>query len=250
VGTKRTHVNWISHRGVRARAVENTRLAFQDAVAAGFQTLETDLRTTRDGVIVLAHDDDLHHISDEHRTISESSYAEIARVSLTDGQRLLRFEEFVSEFTPQQWLLDIKPECAVQVIDALADLMSNGGLPATLCSQARFLCWNWRQQRYARSRLPGATFMARPSECYRAGLTCLCKAAWLGGIQRGKTYGLTARLQGISLFTATVVDAYHRRGARVLAYRPASASEIELALRAGVDEIILDFPYEGILDVS
>lgn len=49
-------VIWISHRGLHQRHVENSLHAFEAAAEAGFHTLETDLRTTRDGLIVLHHD--------------------------------------------------------------------------------------------------------------------------------------------------------------------------------------------------
>ena len=47
---------WISHRGYKANAVENTGKAFATAVDIGFSALETDLRITKDHQIVLIHD--------------------------------------------------------------------------------------------------------------------------------------------------------------------------------------------------
>ena len=240
----RDRIVWISHRGVTARAVENTRLAFQDAVAAGFDTLETDLLATRDGVLVLAHDDDLSHIAKSNRRISESNYDELEAIPLLDGQRILRFDEFVDEFAGQRWLLDIKPETSTQVIDLLAGWMQDRAFASMLRERARFLFWSDREQRYGQTRLPGIRCTARQSESYRAGIASFLGLAWLGGIEAGKTYGLTATFKGLNLFTPRVFDAYHSRGARVLAYLPETGREIERALWAGADEVILDFAYD------
>lgn len=235
---------WISHRGVTERAVENTRIAFQDAVAAGFDTLETDLLATRDGVIVLAHDDDLSHVSASPRRISELNDDELAAIELRDGQRILRFDEFVDGFAGQRWLLDIKPETSVQVVDLLADRMQDSEFASMLRERARFLFWSGREQRYGQTRLPGIRCTARQTESYRAGIASFLGLPWLGGIEAGKTYGLTATFKGLNLFTPRVFDAYHSRGARVLAYLPTTRREIERAIRAGADEVILDFAYD------
>ncbi|MHC4405787.1 MAG: glycerophosphodiester phosphodiesterase family protein, partial [Planctomycetota bacterium] len=49
--------HWISHRGYCGDgAVENSAAAFAAARAVGFRHVETDLRITADGRLVLAHD--------------------------------------------------------------------------------------------------------------------------------------------------------------------------------------------------
>lgn len=45
----------IAHRGYSAVAPENTMEAFRRAVDAGAHAIETDLRLSRDGVVVLMH---------------------------------------------------------------------------------------------------------------------------------------------------------------------------------------------------
>ena len=50
---------WISHRGYHQHFPENSKSAFEAAVDMGFTTLETDLRCTSDGEIVISHDSSL-----------------------------------------------------------------------------------------------------------------------------------------------------------------------------------------------
>ena len=61
----------IGHRGASAVAPENTMAAFREAIAAGADGIEFDVRLTRDGAPVVIHDNTLrrtaglpHHIGD------------------------------------------------------------------------------------------------------------------------------------------------------------------------------------------
>src|SRR5690625_2778281 len=63
---------WISHRGFCQDHEENSAQAFRAACAIGFEHLETDLRTTADGHIVLAHDPTMERLIGTTHTIESS----------------------------------------------------------------------------------------------------------------------------------------------------------------------------------
>ncbi|MFL7810718.1 MAG: glycerophosphodiester phosphodiesterase, partial [Anaerolineae bacterium] len=54
----------IGHRGAAALAPENTWAGFDLALALGVDAIETDVRATRDGVLVLLHDERLDRTTD------------------------------------------------------------------------------------------------------------------------------------------------------------------------------------------
>ena len=68
---------WISHRGYTAKAVENTAPAFQAAMDIGFKHLETDLRMTGDGQIVLIHDETLSRLANDRRRVRDLTRREL-----------------------------------------------------------------------------------------------------------------------------------------------------------------------------
>ena len=53
-----------AHRGSRVLWPQNTMTAFQGAVDLGYCYLETDLHVSRDGRVVVFHDDGLEHLTD------------------------------------------------------------------------------------------------------------------------------------------------------------------------------------------
>jgi glycerophosphoryl diester phosphodiesterase len=65
----------IAHRGFSGLFPENTLLAFQAAHDAGAPYIECDVHMTRDGVVVVHHDDDLRRTCGRPEKISEIDYA-------------------------------------------------------------------------------------------------------------------------------------------------------------------------------
>jgi len=67
----------ICHRGAAAFAPENTLEAYAAAMDYGADGCEVDLRRTRDGVLVLFHDDMLDQLTDGFGTVDRLNYAEL-----------------------------------------------------------------------------------------------------------------------------------------------------------------------------
>ncbi|MCR4657570.1 MAG: phosphatase PAP2 family protein, partial [Lachnospiraceae bacterium] len=67
----------IAHRGYSGAAPENTLSAFARAVEAGPDMIETDVQMTKDGILVLFHDDDIGRITGCTGQISDYTYEEL-----------------------------------------------------------------------------------------------------------------------------------------------------------------------------
>lgn len=78
----------VAHRGVPGAEPENTLPSFTLALQQGADVLETDLRFTRDGEIVLFHDDTLGRMTDGDGAVSEYTLAELKglRTRAPDGR--------------------------------------------------------------------------------------------------------------------------------------------------------------------
>lgn len=70
----------VAHRGASAQAPENTLAALRLAIEQGADFVETDVRLTRDGIPVLLHDAELDRTTDGSGDLSETTFAELARL--------------------------------------------------------------------------------------------------------------------------------------------------------------------------
>ena len=70
----------IGHRGASAVAPENTMAAFGEAIAAGADGIEFDVRLTRDGVPVIIHDSTLRRTGGLQRRVGELTWSELEQV--------------------------------------------------------------------------------------------------------------------------------------------------------------------------
>ncbi len=66
-----------AHRGAKREAAENTRSAFDRALAYAIDGIETDIQLSRDGVAVLWHDDDLAKLGLFDKRIDDFDYAQL-----------------------------------------------------------------------------------------------------------------------------------------------------------------------------
>ena len=79
----------IGHRGASGHERENTLEAFQRAAELGAEMWELDTQLTRDGVVVVSHDDHLERVFGVDRRISQMTAAELATL---EGVNVPTFE--------------------------------------------------------------------------------------------------------------------------------------------------------------
>lgn len=105
------------HRGGMPEA-ENTLAAFRRAVELGYKYIETDVRTTADGVLVAFHDDALDRVTSGTGTIREKTWAELEEIRVgREGkwvEPLARFDELLEEFPDTHFNVDLKDSAAVE----------------------------------------------------------------------------------------------------------------------------------------
>ncbi|MBC7533053.1 MAG: hypothetical protein H7318_15885 [Oligoflexus sp.] len=231
---------WISHRGYCLDAVENTRNSFDAAIKLGFRYLETDLRSTLDGHIVLQHDSSLQKSCHSDQNVETIRLAAIRDLKTHDGQAVLGLPELIQDYSDYNWTFDIKEDSASRTLDLLAQWAETGGPKAQLWlkDHCRFLLWSKASGLQALRLFPQVMRLAQERECYRAGLAVVARVPQLSGIQAGKTYSIPPSFAGFNLFTKATLKAYHSRKARLLAYLPEDDDASKKAYFLGFDEIL------------
>ncbi len=91
---RRTHpVSVIAHRGYNAKYPENTIIAFEKAIEVGADYCELDIEFTKDGKIVVIHDDTTQRVADRNLDVKKSTLAELKTLDLGQSQCIPTLEE-------------------------------------------------------------------------------------------------------------------------------------------------------------
>ncbi len=89
----------IAHRGgvVDEGRIENNLPAIEEAVARGYFMLEVDLRESRDGHLVVQHDEDFRRFYGDARRVDELTWGKIQQLRSSPGElRPMDFAEYAS----------------------------------------------------------------------------------------------------------------------------------------------------------
>lgn len=88
----------LAHRGGAHEFEENTMEGFEACYERGIRGFETDIRMTKDGVLVLLHDDSLDRTHLASGPVEEKLANELKDVQTKKGQAFLLLEDFLKYF--------------------------------------------------------------------------------------------------------------------------------------------------------
>lgn len=93
------------HRGIGQTHLENTMVAFRKAIEGGVDGLETDIQMTRDGHLILMHDNMVDRTTDGTGFVCEKTLMEIKNLTIGDGERVPLLSELLDLATEHPDLL-------------------------------------------------------------------------------------------------------------------------------------------------
>jgi glycerophosphoryl diester phosphodiesterase len=183
-------------------------VAFDLAIEMGADAVETDLQVTRDGELVLIHDDRVDRTSDGTGPVADFTLAELQALDLGSwfdpafvGQRIMTLAEMLAEYAARIPLcLEIKdPLATAPFLQAVAD----GPLPPA----TQVTSFSWPAVLAARAALPVTIgFLSRTFDhdiirrCQARGIDQVCPPAALldhAMVQVAHDLGLTVRAWGV-----------------------------------------------------
>ena len=85
----------IAHRGSSAKYPENTLLAFEKALEAGVDGIETDLRLSLDEEVILFHDDDLRRITNVKGSPEGFTLEALKELDVGEGESIPTLDELL-----------------------------------------------------------------------------------------------------------------------------------------------------------
>ncbi len=119
-----------AHRGASHYAPENTLMSFYLGMQMGANGIETDVHSTKDGVIVLFHDDTLERVTGETGAVSDYTWEQLQKFNVQKGElfdKIPSFEDFLQHFAFRDitFAIELKQK---DVVAATADLIYQYGI--------------------------------------------------------------------------------------------------------------------------
>ncbi len=91
---KKTHLMTVNaHRGYNKEHPENTILAYTKAIELGAEYIELDVRRSKDGVLIISHDEDLKRSANLEKSVHDLNLEELKQVDLGQDQTIPTLEE-------------------------------------------------------------------------------------------------------------------------------------------------------------
>ncbi len=232
----------IAHRGASGRFPENTLTAFAAAIEAGAQMCELDVQLTRDGAVVVMHDDTVDRTTDGHGAVRGMTLEELRRLDAGvrfgdefKGERIPTLEE-VFALTSGRCGLNIEIKAAngkgreAGIEAAVCELVSkqivaNGALETAMVSS-----FDW----------PALAIVRHLEPRIRIGLLASRWPARLVGAAfelRADTINPRS-----DMVTEDLCIAAHQRNLGVYAWTADEPAEMRRLIACGVDGIMTNYP--------
>jgi glycerophosphoryl diester phosphodiesterase len=226
----------MAHRGGAIEHLENTMPAFQACVDQGYRYLETDIRVTADGVLVVFHDATLERVTDRAGRIEHLSWDEVSKARIGGREPVLQLEDLLGAWPDVRFNLDIK---AAGVLAPLVRTVRRLKVADRVCLGS-----------FSDARIAAARRIFGPTVCTSLGPRGVAalrlssyspRAAGLVRIQAGCAQ-VPLQLGGRALVDERFLAAAHARDLQVHVWTVDSAEEAADMLDLGVDGIMTDRP--------
>jgi glycerophosphoryl diester phosphodiesterase len=238
------------HRGAAGEFPENTMVSFERAVRAGAIYLELDVHMSRDGEIVVSHDERLTRTCGRDALIREMNWAEIqaadAGYMLTfDGGvtfpfrgrsiKVPRLTEVLGAFGDVNYLIEIK-QTEPSLVSQLLATVDASGLRRRVLIASEFDTPVGMVRSLA-PQIPTNFSYGEVAEFLQA------MAGYRPGYEpRGAALQIPPAYEGWRLVTPESVEFAHRAGVELHVWTVNEESEMYQLLDCGVDGLISDFP--------
>lgn len=226
----------IAHRGGAGLAAENTMAAFARSYALGLRYLETDVRMTADGVLVVFHDANLDRITDGRGSVGKVSYSELRRLRVGNRHVIPTLIEVLEAFPDACFTIDLKDERAGS---ELARVLLQTGAAHRVCVAGAWDGWLRRLREQVGSELTTALG-------WRHLTTLVASSHARVGLPRGRLSGTFAHVPlhvgRFPVYGERLIARARRMGISIIVWTVDQPDQMHRLLDAGVAGIITDRP--------
>ncbi|MEE1621437.1 glycerophosphodiester phosphodiesterase [Zafaria sp. Z1313] len=225
-----------AHRGFAPDGAENTMAAFRAAVELGFRYLELDVRTSRDGVLMVFHDETLERTTDGSGRLGDHTAAELGAFRVAGTEPIPTFEELLAAWPDVHLNVDLKDAAGAEPMARLIE--QYGARDRVLVAS-----FSDARRRAVQRRVPGP-LAASPGAPLVAAFTLLSALGlqrllrpWLRGVVALQVPERSGRLP---LVTPRFLAHAHSEGLHVHVWVVDEPGDMRRLIDLGVDGIMTD----------
>lgn len=231
----------LAHRGLDlgGESIENSYAAVEAARDVGALYIESDCHLTRDGEVVLFHDDDLARVTGDPRKVADVGTSELAELMEGRGG-LITLRMALADFPGIRFNLDVKAPAAAAPVGALVAAHGERVLLTSFSDTRRRAALD-AAQRAAPHGVAPATSAGRSTMI--AVLTALATRSErrIESALRGIHALQVPEKQGpVRIVTPRLIEAAHRHGVEVHVWTINDPREMTRLVSLGVDGIVTD----------
>lgn len=230
---------WAPGSAVDSPEAENTLAAFEAAVAAGIDHIETDVHATADGVLVAFHDDRLDRVTDSSGAVADLTWAQVSRARIAGRYPIPTLDEVLAALPTARVNIDIK---APRAVSPLVALLAAAGAQQRVCvgSFSPRRLWAFRRE----ARAAGLQVATSAGPIGTAALRLLPLGAWRLLRTPGIAYQVPVRHRAAGIDVEVVTPAFvaraHALGKQVHVWTINDAAEMRRLFALGVDAVVSD----------
>ncbi|MBO68590.1 MAG: glycerophosphodiester phosphodiesterase [Acidiferrobacteraceae bacterium] len=223
-----------AHRGDQDSAPENTASAFGAAVRLGFEYIETDVRATADGVLLIFHDQYLDRLADQSGRIDRMNWSELRHVRVAGTEPIPRLDEMLEAFPDIRFNIEPKSDRAVQL---LVDIIQHTRAEQRVCVGS----FSDQRLRLFRSALPDVCTSMGRTETTKARLYSMGLPLNLGSAACAQ---VPPQWRGISIVDRRFVEAMKKNDLQTHVWTVNDQKEMNRWINLGVEGLMTDKPAE------
>jgi glycerophosphoryl diester phosphodiesterase len=242
-----------AHRGGAALRPENTIEAFDHGLSLGADGLELDVHLSRDGVVVVHHDDTLERTTNARGPVSAFTADELDRIDAGHwftprpaadrsaypfrgrGLAVPRLRTVLQRYRDTRFIIELKMPSADLAARTIDEIRGANAIGRVVLGS-----FHWRALYAARRyepRIPtGAAREETRWALYRSRLR------WPLGRPKYREFQVPIRAGSTTIVTPRFIAHAHRAGLPVRVWTVDDASEMERLLEWGADSVISDRP--------
>ncbi len=234
----------IAHRGASGTEPENTLRAFRKAMQLKAEMIECDLHLTKDGNVVIIHDDTINRTTNDQGKVSELTLAELKQFDAGKGERIPTLEETIDLIKGKcQLNLEIKDKNAVEQVVKI--ITQKKILSGTVISSSFEQCLIKVKELNPRTKT-ALIYKATKTDLgqilfdFFAFLTLPIIKIIL--LRKAKRIGVDSINLSKKIATKSMIDYLHQHGFKVMVWTVDEKEEIKYYKKLGVDGIFSNFP--------